>query len=820
MRPEDVGGKAYNLFRLTGEGFNVPAFKVVGPDIFIKWNSYLFTFIPGDLTEETYKVFDKQLDLHYATVLKSDEARWDVCVGLPVGPTFAVRSSGTEEDGVNSSFAGQFESYLQVSPQDVFEKVVECWRSRFSFRALSYIRNKGASEHFPLAVIVQTMIEAEKSGVMLTANVDLQEPYQTVISVTMGIGEALVSGECNADTYIVSQDHHKVLRTTQKMGEGNVLSSEEIKTLSEIALKIERAYGGQPQDIEWCFKGGKLYLLQTRPLTSWATLDKSSPLELWDSSNIGESYHGSVSPLTYSFSLENYQHLFGALLRDLGCSEDSLKASSIHLENLLGQYQGNLYYRLSNWKQLLIPVPGGSLFMRLLGPFIGSSIETGSTQQKNFGLDVFEAIGVVFKIFWRYTFRSIFTRSFEKKYAVFAQKKWDYLKSDQDEKALLESVRTFYDELNFWYMPTYNDFFSVIWMGLFEQGVKTVFSGRSALDQNAIKLGLIGATKGLGPVVELKKIVALCERSPQLVALLKSADPRALADLWNKQDPAFNSVRNELQAFLDHWGFRCEDELMLEATDLKEDPTLLFEQIQLHLGVKGETTSAREEQRILEGPRERLLFPLLSLAARRTKEHLETRESMRIKRSELFAIMRRYVKRLGKFWAAERVLERAEDIFYLHLAEIRATRKEDLKEIVAARKLIPVGDAPMRFYNGKDQVIVPKKVAPDDGKGIFGTPCFGGIVSGEVLFYVKGMSVSEMKGKILVTERSGPGHVSYFPHIKAMLVEKGSTLSHAVIAAREFGLPTIVGINDLSSKLAKAGLIEVNANTGEIIIKG
>ncbi|HXH73515.1 MAG TPA: PEP/pyruvate-binding domain-containing protein [Bacteriovoracaceae bacterium] len=841
MKLNQVGGKAYNLHLLLSSGINVPAFQVVTADTFERFNNTLFNSIPAELNETTYIDFEKVLETHFSMLFIDPDARASIGSVLP-GPTihFAVRSSGTEEDGALSSFAGQFESYLFVKADSIFEKVLACWRSRFSFRALSYIRNKEVSERFPLAVIIQVMVPAEKSGVMLTANVDQQEPFQTVISATYGIGEGIVSGECEADAYVLSQEGQQLIRqdlvskvtmlvhdekaqglksseVSAHLRDMPVLNDPELKHLGLMALKIEQDRKGIPQDIEWCFYNGSLFILQTRPLTSWPGLHKTSKLELWDSSNIGESYHGSVSPMTFSFSRENYHNLFKALLKDLGCSRDSLERSEVHLENLLGQYQGHLYYRLSHWKKLLVPLPGGPVFMKFLSSFIGSSSETGSDSNKNAGMEIINACQVVLKIIYRYSFRKVFTASFEKKYAAFSKIQWKRLDSGLNEKQILDSIRSFYDELfGFWFMPTYNDFFSVVAVGLFDKFVAFVFSNRPALERNEIKLNLIGASKGLGPIVELKKLVELLKSYPELGILVKNTDIHELTKLWSKHDIVFENVRVPFQEFLDQWGFRCEDELMLEATDLKEDPTKFFEQLQMHLTLP-ETTSVRSQEKLLpEGPKERLLLPLLNALATRTMEHLDTRESMRIKRSELFAIMRRYLKGLGNILSPE-YLDHPMDIFYLHLEEVRTLHKQQFRALIASRKLTNSEEAPERFYFDSVNVIIPRKIV-SNADGISGTPCFGGLVQGEIVIYEKGMNVSDMKDKILITERSGPGHVAYFPHIKAMIVEKGSTLSHAVIAAREFGLPTIVGVPDLCLKMTGVSIVEVNANTGQVLI--
>lgn len=793
MSVADWGGKAHNLKRLQELGLPVPAFAVVPASVFTKWRQELL---------DNPKALAKNLEL-----------RRELQSYIPEGTSFAVRSSGTEEDGAAFSFAGQFESYLEVPPALVVEKIIACWQSRFTDRARAYIETHGLDQHSALAVIIQRMISSDKAGVMITANPDFLEPFQTVISAGRGLGEGVVSGEVETDTYVLSQSTHELLRG-QLQGATPILTKEELRSLSLLGRTIEKAYGGVPQDIEWCFKNGELFVLQTRPLTSWSGPVKTTELELWDSSNIGESYHGAVSPMTFSFTRENYQNLFTALLRDLGATEVDLEKSRTHLCQLLGQHQGHLYYRLTHWKELLAPLPGGALFMRLLGPFIGSSTETGERPHRT--LEALRALGVVRKIFKRYLFRHRYTQEFERRYEAFRRKEWRALEGNLSEHELKAKVLGFYEELfEFWLMPTYNDFFSVMWTGAFEAILKFAYKDRTPAERSELRLTLVGAAKGLGPVVELKKLTQLVKANPAVLSFILNTSSEELARLWDADSPEFAPVREAFARFLADWGFRCEDELLLEATDLLEAPGLFFEQLKLHLTTV--PRSIREEAPVVlaRNLREKLASPLVRFVAMRTKEHLETRESMRIKRSELFALMRRYLKRLGSLWQQQGILTEARDIFRLELPALRRMPKEELKAALRSWEMFET--APARFYQADNQILVPKTFKESSG-GISGTPCFGGLVTGEVVIYHKGMSVGEMKGKILCTERSGPGHVTYFPHILAMIVEKGSTLSHAVIAAREFGLPTVVGVEDVCEKLAGAGTVSVDANTGEIKI--
>ncbi|WP_457614787.1 phosphoenolpyruvate synthase [Methanopyrus sp.] len=204
----------------------------------------------------------------------------------------AVRSSATAEDLPEASFAGQQETFLNVRGEDEVVKYVQkCWASLFTPRAVAYREEKGF-EHLDvsIAVVVQKMVDSEKSGVMFTVHPYTGERDKMVIEAVWGLGEAAVSGEVTPDTYIVDKNTFEVIEEhvseqewmytrDPETGEtvkaevpedkrnARKLTDEEIKKLAEIGVAVEEHYGF-PQDIEWAIEGGEVYVLQSRPVTT------------------------------------------------------------------------------------------------------------------------------------------------------------------------------------------------------------------------------------------------------------------------------------------------------------------------------------------------------------------------------------------------------------------------------------------------------------------------------------------------------------------------------------------------------------------------
>lgn len=201
----------------------------------------------------------------------------------------AVRSSATAEDSKTASWAGELDTYLNVTEKDVVKKVKECWSSLFTPRAIFYrFEKKLHKKPVSVAVVVQAMVQSEVSGIAFTVHPVTKDYNQMVIEAGFGLGEAIVSGSVTPDTYIVHKDDFSILdinvseqsmaiiksgtknlhkKLSTKEGGKQKLSGKQIVELAKICKNIEKHYK-HPQDIEWAFVKGKFYITQSRPITT------------------------------------------------------------------------------------------------------------------------------------------------------------------------------------------------------------------------------------------------------------------------------------------------------------------------------------------------------------------------------------------------------------------------------------------------------------------------------------------------------------------------------------------------------------------------
>ncbi|MFH1309042.1 MAG: PEP/pyruvate-binding domain-containing protein [Patescibacteria group bacterium] len=201
----------------------------------------------------------------------------------------AVRSSTTAEDSSIASWAGELESYLNITKSNLLESVKKCWSSLFTPRAIFYrFEKKLNNQKISVAVVVQKMIQSEVSGICFTVHPVTEDRNQMVIEAGYGLGEAIVGGMITPDTYIINKKNNTILdiniskqkmmitktrRGTEKIKvstneqEKQKLNNKQIIKLAEICKKIEEHYK-YPQDIEWAIENNKIYITQSRPITT------------------------------------------------------------------------------------------------------------------------------------------------------------------------------------------------------------------------------------------------------------------------------------------------------------------------------------------------------------------------------------------------------------------------------------------------------------------------------------------------------------------------------------------------------------------------
>lgn len=253
-----AGGKGASLASMTQEGLPVPPGFVITSSAFV-------AAIDGASLRQACLARDMDAARAIVSAAKPPVDRVLLHLeGLP--GRVAVRSSACAEDSEAASYAGQQETFLNVEGADaVLARVVECWLSFFTDRAVFYRAEKGSLDDIAMAVVVQGMVQSRKSGVLFTVDPVHGRRDRMVVEAAFGLGENVVDGEHTPDHYAL--DRKGVLKRSTVVAE-QVLTPDEMVTLAQMGRRLEDLHGG-PQDIEWAFDAaGEIFLLQSRPITT------------------------------------------------------------------------------------------------------------------------------------------------------------------------------------------------------------------------------------------------------------------------------------------------------------------------------------------------------------------------------------------------------------------------------------------------------------------------------------------------------------------------------------------------------------------------
>ena len=760
----------------------------------------------------------------------------------PDGCLLAVRSSASDEDGAQHSFAGQLESRLNVAAKDVPEAVLEVWRSAFSERLLEYRRTMKLEAGGAPAVLIQRMVSATSAGVAFSADPVTGEPV-TVIAAVPGLGESLVNGQRDGDTYRVANQEVQIMATP----EGGTLNESQALEVAELATRCE-AHFGCPQDIEFAFEGSQLFLLQSRPITtipsravpvSSATHD-SGELAIWDNSNIIESYSGMTTPLTYSFARRAYTSVYRQFLLLLGVSSGDVADHSARLETMIGLMRGRIYYNLSNWYRLLALLPGFTLNRALMEQMMGvneslpQELEheiSGRTSTSKFldGVNLARAsVGLIASLLRLEGMKKAFYARLEVALTGDAQ---------QLERMSLGELIAHYRKLESqlitrWDAPLVNDFFAMVFYGLLRRIVEKWCGNSSSLQNDLIVGG--GGMISAEPAERLAELSGLARTIPGLPAILCNS---SLMEIEHELE-LHPKLKVGAEAYLEKFGDRCLDELKLESATLRDEPILLWRSIgQL---ARLETPKAKADENATRGraedslranlsPVRKMIFNFVLAQAR---GRVRDRENLRFERTRVFGRARRIFLEIGVRLEARGDLDSARDVFWLEVGEViglvegtatitnlRTLARERQAEFEHFKSL----PAPPRRFTTRGPVraglelqIEASTASTNNDDSRSGIACSPGLIRGPVRVVLDPRKANLDGPSIIVAERTDPGWILILPLARALLVERGSLLSHSAIVSRELGIPAIVAIPGVTSWLKDGDWVELDGSNGTV----
>jgi len=777
-----VGGKADGLARLRAMGLRVPdAVALVGLSI------------------------------------DADAAAFDACVQAVVERfgegRLAVRSSAIGEDGAEASFAGQYETVLDVEGAPAIGDAIRtCLHSAETARASAYrdARDAEAGLDAPaMSLVVQRMVDARASGVCFTACPVTSRRDRLVIDSVAGLGEALVSGAA-------SPDHDEYLRAagrfdaTERAGTASVLTDAERRRIVDDALRAERA-SGKPLDLEWSIdRDGQLHWLQARPITTLGTDPQALDTPLQDPGdvhtrcNVGEMMPGAVSPLTYSTCARGIDVGWQRIKDDVGLSRDQYPEAPY-----IAMSHGHLFINMTEGVRFSSAVSGGSAdqqSLALCGRLVPEIVEPPPESWLRRAPRLARQLAAMLRSKPRIRRMEALLERGPIERGATARASWRAIDARMPE--LFEAY-----QLHLVVSSAAGALTPIMLALLAGEAEPTD-------EHHAIVASVLsGATD-----VESADIALGAERI--LEALLDSHDRgAAFADMnvseaiaWLEGDASVESGRR-FRAYLDRHGHRSLRELDIRQPEWRHDPSPVVRSLQTQ--VRGRRMGSDTPAAILPAaPPGAERFDRLRRFAHGAVRNRERCKSLLV---ALTAIFKAAYRDLGTQLVEERRLPDADALYFLLHEEIEtlaeASPGHPLRDIALGRREALAYQETLRF----PEVVVghpqPEPVGVPTGKErvIVGKPVSRGRVEGRVRV-VKRLDEAESlePGEILVAPITDVGWTPYFAIVAGLVTDVGSAVSHGAVVAREFGLPAVLNTRNATDVLRTGERVVLDGDRGTV----
>lgn len=768
---EQIGSKAERLFKMKTNGINVPDFICIRPECSLE---DLIAYLSKSFGEYEY---------------------------------FSVRSSASAEDGSEYSFAGQFNTYLNVPFCEVYNYAQQCFRSVNNNNVRQYCKNAGIDySGINITVVIQKMVNAELSGVIFTANPQgiLNE---TVIAVGKGTGNNVVEDKTPVTQYYYNTTDDVCYYETQ---DGSpVLDKNAVNSLINVSNKIREVFGGYP-DIEFAMANGIIYILQARPITS---LKSDNTLVILDSSNISESYPGISSPMTISFVKEVYSLVFKSCIRRLTKNDGTAEKLETVLSNMTDSANGRIYYRISCWYDVIMLLPFSSKIIPIWQEMLGVKEKCISNSS--------DKAGVMTKIRVFASFiQLIFTneRKMEKLNKYFSEKfscYEDKLQNTEAPEELLEIYSGVRDALSsVWDLTLVNDMYTFIFTGLLKNSLKRS-NPENYSELTNICISGISGIESMKPLKMLEAIKSQLKIENRLEELKSVNDINSYIAFIDKGGKAAKLMTE----YISLYGDRCPGELKLETLTCRTNPELLAKQINEFDGIAQTALNAQPKLR-----------GFCRIYAEKASAGIMLRERSRVARGRIFGLVRGIILKISESLFRQERIEHIKDVFYLTFDELKQAVYDEritLKELIDDRKAqenmfekLPAYSRIIfsgTVFDKHPMNVNSEKICLGD-KCLHGIPCSSGIVEGEVLMVSDMTSDINAEGKILAARMTDPGWVFLMTQAKGIISEKGSLLSHTAIISRELKKPAVVGVAKAFDLLHDGDYVRIDGDSGKIKI--
>lgn len=869
----EVGGKGRSLIQSTRAGFDVPGGFVLTVSFFEPWLVHIqsteewraFADYVGEkavLGDEARRLCDavkgrcSELEFNTTQNQEMDEAL-RACFGIVEGEVeqaekkssvvvVAVRSSSPEEDLMGTSFAGGYETTLNVavsSPSDLADSVLVSFRSIFDHRVVTYKMQHNMLTDAPrIAVVVQKQVASEVSGIAFSLNPRNNCFDEAVISANFGLGESVVSGTVTPDTYVVDKVK-KVISKKMVSGDGGdaavtdggkaegsrttentVLADKQILRVCNMVSEVEEKMG-RPADVEWAIEDDRLYLLQARPVTAYVPLFPEMLTEPGKQKNLyldvvvlSQGFADSMSVL----GMDIWGRFLGVVKPHMTHGEDGIfwelhGREYIHVSHILGSFGGRSIVN-KMWSTYDKPMKRAfdSIDME---EYVPSSVPPKS---KRIVLRILkrmcQTVPSLVKGMWNYekAFRGYLLVADE----LMERCRYKEEKNDKclDEKSFgkdAEELMALFEKvvykLGALIMPFYSRYKLHKMFGEEKDVLDLLVTLQMDLDGNP--------TSEMG-----HKMLALAS-FPEVQECGNSAEfVRSLEE--GRMSIEFREAYSD---YIDKFGCRGMKEIDIASPRTYDDVEHFFDRIkQIDINDNAITSVKKRKEEAYR----KLLAKATELGKEdKFKYHAAIIQKLGGYREHpkylyvcMVAYLRRQALQLGKRFAEEGRLERPEQIFDLTMEQIASANSDADLLKSACRNKVPyesvkhVRDWP-KLIDSRGKIIrAPREAGDEETEGTFsGDPISAGVAKGRAKVLRTGPYEKPLqRGEILVTRASEPSWTPIFINAAGVVLEVGGPLQHGAIIAREYGIPCVSGVEKATDEIQDGELIEIDGTSGVV----
>lgn len=864
-----VGGKGANLGEMTKAGFPVPqgfCVTTCAYRTFVQQSTEINSLLnrlesinPDDL-EQVHEL-GQSIREHLQSMPMPDDIRADILMALQAAgkdKAYAVRSSATAEDLPNASFAGQQDTYLNIRGSDqLLKSIQDCWASLFTDRAIIY-RAKNNFEHrlVFLSVVVQEMIFPEVSGIMFTADPITGRRKTVSIDASFGLGEALVSGLVTADLYqvrsrnIIKKQISKKKIAIYSIPEGGTatkdispekqglqaLEDDRIIELAELGQKIENYYGSE-QDIEWGYAEGKIYILQSRPITSLYPVPHVSDEKFHVFASFGhiQVMTDAMKPLSISL----VSNLTNFLRKD--ASSDNLFIYSAG-GRVFADFTGPLLFKparhmlfkvFKNMDELLVSALGEAVKNE---EFVKLSLPKKSlfrTLRKMAPIIIPTLIKVQSNLHFKNPDKAkvnadLLMKKIEEEKEEYIFKAEGAERIQRIRQSMGEMPKVLLKVASFWVTGVLAS------VSLAKKLEKQVGEKEGAYLLNQLNKSLPGnVTTELG--LELGDLADTARKYSEVIHYLEKANSSSFYEELIKVRGG-SEFKLKLDNFLKKYGMRCTGEIDITRPRWNEDPIQLVPSIisSIRTTLPNEHREKFNQGKIEAEQAEKEILSKFGFVKRKKISRLiklyrslmGMREHHKFVLIILMDIYKRAIMEEAQIFTEKEILQHEEDVFYLTLDELIALNENhfsgNIQEVIEGRKKQYGLDQKLtvpRVMTSEGEIITGKvrDVKAPEGS-LTGTPVSAGVAEGVARVVLKLEDARLSPGEILVTSYTDPGWTPLFTSAVGLIIEVGGMMSHGSVIAREYGIPAVAGIENATNIIRDGSRIRINGTEGYVQI--